>query len=135
MKRITLMLAVLCLFAVAQAAMAANVCTVNAGPIWNQNDANTKCPATCQNGYGPWNGQWWTTVPNQMSVCQCAANLQTVNAGPIWNQADANKKCPVTCKNDKGSWTGQWWTTVPGSMSVCQCAVCTPETAAANAHP
>lgn len=135
MKRITLMLLVVCLAAMAQAAMAASTCNVNAGPIWNQNDANQKCPTTCNAGYGPWNGQWWTTVPNQMSVCQCGANEQAFNAGPIWNQQDANKKCPAVCTQQKGTWSGQWWTTEPGKMSVCQCAVCTPETAAAGAHP
>jgi hypothetical protein len=135
MKRITLMLLVVCLAATAQAAMAAANCTVNAGPIWNQNDANQKCPTTCNAGYGPWTGQWWTTQPGQMSVCQCGANEKSFDAGPIWNQQDANKKCPAVCKTQQGTWSGQWWTTVPGKMSVCQCAVCTPETAAAGAHP
>ena len=115
----------------AQAAISAQNCTVNAGPIWNQADANQKCPATCSAGYGPWTGQWWTTVPNQMSVCQCVAPAPAFDAGPIWNQADANKKCPTVCKNNSGTWTGQWWTTVQGKMSVCQCSVCTPQTEAA----
>lgn len=133
MKRRLIAMALLGMSLVAvQAALAANVCNVDAGPIWNQQDANQKCPKTCGNGYGPWNGQWWTTVPNKMSVCQCGANLQAIDAGPIWNQQDANKKCPTLCTNNKGSWTGQWWTTVQGQMSVCQCALCTPETAAAT---
>jgi hypothetical protein len=45
--------------------------TFDAGPIWNQQDANKKCPALCKTNSGTWTGQWWTTVPNQMSVCQC----------------------------------------------------------------
>ena len=28
---------------------------VNAGPIWDNSDANVKCPGTCQ-WYGGWNG-------------------------------------------------------------------------------
>lgn len=43
---------------------------VEAGPIWNQADAQNKCPAVCQPGQ--WSGQWWTTRPGQMSVCQCS---------------------------------------------------------------
>lgn len=118
--------------AAAVQAVAANNCTVNAGPIWNQQDANQKCPQVCGAGYGPWTGQWWTTVPGQMSVCQCGANNKSFDAGPIWNQPDANKKCPATCTKNQGTWTGQWWTTEPGKMSVCQCAVCAPETAPAK---
>ncbi|HEY8021322.1 MAG TPA: mannan-binding lectin [Thermoanaerobaculia bacterium] len=132
MKRMILVVVLLSIVVAAHAALAANVCTVNAGPIWNQQDANQKCPATCNNGYGPWTGQWWTTVQGQMSVCQCGANNKSFDAGPIWNQPDANKKCPTVCKTASGTWTGQWWTTVPGKMSVCQCAVCTPETAPAK---
>lgn len=44
---------------------------VDAGPIWNQADAQHKCPAVCQGVGGKWNGQWTTTVPGQMSVCGC----------------------------------------------------------------
>ena len=45
-------------------------CLVNAGPIWNQADANNTCPRTCA-APRKWNGQWRTTVPNKMSVCGC----------------------------------------------------------------
>lgn len=52
----------------------AGVCTsptdVEAGPIWNNSDAQTKCPATCASK-GGWNGQWTTTIPGEMSVCGC----------------------------------------------------------------
>ncbi|HYH45697.1 MAG TPA: multicopper oxidase domain-containing protein [Thermoanaerobaculia bacterium] len=47
---------------------------VKAGPIWNNDDAQTKCPAACKNapgGGGTWNNQWTTTVPNKESVCGC----------------------------------------------------------------
>ena len=45
---------------------------VDAGPIWNNQDAQTKCPTTCQNASGgTWNNQWRTTIPNKMSVCGC----------------------------------------------------------------
>ena len=42
----------------------------NAGPIWNQGDADVKCPALAVTNKAVWTGQWWTTVPGSMSVCQ-----------------------------------------------------------------
>ena len=47
---------------------------VNAGPIWDNTDAQTKCPATCSADSDTWNGQWKTTIPAQMSVCGCCGN-------------------------------------------------------------
>ncbi|MEK8021547.1 MAG: mannan-binding lectin [Candidatus Parabeggiatoa sp.] len=47
-------------------------CNIEAGPIWNQADAETKCSKTCYS-QGGWNGQWWTTVEGKMSVCGCKA--------------------------------------------------------------
>lgn len=44
---------------------------VNAGPIFNNQDAQQKCPGVCTNASATWNGQWTTTVPGQMSVCGC----------------------------------------------------------------
>src|SRR5438094_96943 len=90
---------------------------VNAGPIWNQADANNKCPNVCKPP-AKWNGQWRTTVPNKMSVCSCeqpAAVVHDVEAGTIWNQADADKKCPMVC-GGKDKWNGRWRTTVPNKM-------------------
>ncbi|MGJ8669468.1 MAG: mannan-binding lectin [Oceanococcus sp.] len=43
---------------------------VNAGPIWNQGDAETKCPKLAYQQGGQWTGQWWTTVQGKMSVCE-----------------------------------------------------------------
>ena len=42
-----------------------------AGPIWNNPDAKSKCPTTCSIYTSHWNGQWTTTVPGKMSVCGC----------------------------------------------------------------
>lgn len=44
--------------------------TFEVGPIWNQADAVSKCSARARDVQGEWTGQWWTTVPNQMSVCE-----------------------------------------------------------------
>ncbi|MDI1428835.1 mannan-binding protein [Polyangium sorediatum] len=89
---------------------------VNAGPIWNNADAQNKCPAVC-NGL-QWNGQWTTTVPNQMSVCGTVQGVD-VPVGPIWNNDDAQTKCPSQIS--RVTWSGQWTTTVWGQMSVCGC--------------
>lgn len=50
-----------------------NSCSnVNAGPIWNNNDAKAKCEAACPTG-SSWDGNWITTQPGKMSVCKCCA--------------------------------------------------------------
>jgi len=95
---------------------------IEAGPIWDNNDANAKCPRICSGL--KWNGQWLTTIPNQMSVCGTepavpAGNSVSVPVGPIWNQQDANTKCPGGLA--KVTWSGNWATTQPGKMSVCGC--------------
>ncbi|TKD01354.1 mannan-binding lectin [Polyangium fumosum] len=89
---------------------------VNAGPIWNNADAQNKCPAVCSGLQ--WNGQWTTTVPNQMSVCGTVQGVD-VPVGPIWNNDDAQTKCPSQIS--RVTWSGQWTTTVWGQMSVCGC--------------
>ncbi len=43
---------------------------VSNGPIWNQNDADHKCPQWCAESRGRWTGQW-TTKDISTSVCQC----------------------------------------------------------------
>jgi|GEM_PF-5823975 len=47
---------------------------VNAGPIYNNEQAQQVCPTVCKNAGGKWNGQWTTTQPGQMSVCGCLLN-------------------------------------------------------------
>jgi hypothetical protein len=43
---------------------------VDAGPIWNNFDAQQKCPSVC-GGAEKWDGNWKTTQPGTMSVCSC----------------------------------------------------------------
>lgn len=43
---------------------------VNAGPIWNQADAETKCRRLARDNGAEWTGAWWTTQSGRMSVCQ-----------------------------------------------------------------
>lgn len=96
---------------------------VEAGPIWNQDDAGKKCPVAAAAVHGRWTGQWVTTEQGRMSVCEVAGpppRPREVDAGPIWNQADAELKCPVAAFAVHGRWTGQWRTTREGRASVCQ---------------
>ncbi|MGC9991482.1 MAG: mannan-binding lectin [Candidatus Cybelea sp.] len=101
--------------------------SVEAGPIWSQSDAVKKCPEVAKENRGTWNGQWRTTVPGRMSVCELRLSpskeikvVEPIEAGPIWSQWDAEKKCLEVAKKNGGTWNGQWRTTVPGSMSVCE---------------
>jgi hypothetical protein len=116
--------------ALSQAALAqSGTMDVEAGPIWSQADAQNKCPAAAAANGGVWTGQWKTTVPGQMSVCEIrrvspgGGYVKNFNAGPIWSQADAQNKCPAVAAANGGVWTGQWKTTVPGQMSVCEVRV------------
>lgn len=94
---------------------------IEVGPIFDQAEAEFKCPVAAAAYEGKWNGQWTTTVEGKMSVCGVTEiPVQTLEAGPIWNQADAEKKCPVVGASVQGTWNGQWWTTVESKMSVCQ---------------
>ena len=122
-------------FAVALAppvAPAARAAEVSAGPIWNNMDAQRKCPDVCRgNGNASWNGNWRTLPGTATSVCDCDApaggrapsgGSQWANAGPLWNQIDAQNKCPDVCRSAGGrTWDGNWKTTEPGRMSVCSC--------------
>jgi hypothetical protein len=44
---------------------------IEAGPIWNDTEAQIKCPSICEQNNGKWANVWKTTVPAQMSVCEC----------------------------------------------------------------
>lgn len=99
---------------------------VEAGPIWNQADAARKCPEVAKTNGLAWDGNWRTTVPGLMSVCELRLptsngkfSVKSIEAGPIGSQADAERKCPEVAKANGGIWNGHWRTTVWGRMSVC----------------
>jgi FtsP/CotA-like multicopper oxidase with cupredoxin domain len=48
------------------------------GPIWDQKDAEVKCPVACRAENATWNGQWTTTIPNVLSVCGCTVKSDDV---------------------------------------------------------
>jgi hypothetical protein len=119
--------ALLCLVLPSAVRAQARTISVEAGPIWNQADAQRKCPEVAKANGGTWNGQWQTTVPGRMSVCELRLPpsrgryvVEPIEAGPIWSQSDAARKCPEVAKTNGGTWNGQWQTTVPGKMSVCE---------------
>lgn len=55
-------------------------CDIDAGAIWNQQDANTKCPNVCASN-GGWSGQWVTVEAGKKSVCGC--NTCSISASPV----------------------------------------------------
>jgi hypothetical protein len=112
---------------------------IEAGPIWNQRDAETKCNNKARELRGEWTGQWWTTQPGRMSVCQIEFRgggrgdggwgrndrddwgrdgTRDVEVGPIWNQRDAETKCNNKAREIGADWTGNW-NTVRAGVSVC----------------
>jgi hypothetical protein len=44
---------------------------IKTGPIWNNIDAQNKCPAVCRRAGGKWTGQWHTVRYGRQSVCEC----------------------------------------------------------------
>ena len=84
---------------------------VNAGPIWNNGDAQQKCPNVCV-APETWNGQWRTTVPNRMSVCGC--NYAVADITGVYEAHHPDWRDGVTIRpdgrfqrnsGDGGSWT------------------------------
>lgn len=47
---------------------------VDAGPIWNQRDAEAKCPGVASRAGGQWTGQWRTVEAGRASVCEIRLN-------------------------------------------------------------
>lgn len=86
---------------------AANVAK-EAGPLFSQADADKRCPTVCARPLS-WNGQWWTTIPNKMSVCACAEPPPAVPTAPApgtkktmdykWDESN-NRGGPTSCVND-----------------------------------
>jgi hypothetical protein len=119
--------------------------SVEVGPLWNQRDAETKCRAKAAELRGEWTGQWHTTVPGRMSVCEIRVGrgggwdrdrdrdrdrdsdrgrgrdvVRNIDVGPIWNQRDAESKCRAKAGELRAEWTGQWRTTIAGRASECE---------------
>jgi hypothetical protein len=48
---------------------------IQAGPLWNQQDAENKCHPICAAQSGVWTSAWRTTVQGQRSECDCKGFL------------------------------------------------------------
>ena len=94
---------------------------INAGPIWNNDDAKRKCPTVCSGLV--WNKHWDTIQSGAMSVCGTTVGVD-IPVGAISSDMDAQTKCPAQLANV--SWNGNWVTTEQGKMSVCGCNPPTP---------
>jgi hypothetical protein len=51
--------------------ISATTAQLQAGPVWDNNDARTKCPTVCRRSAASWNGAWRTTEWGKMSTCDC----------------------------------------------------------------
>lgn len=108
---------------------------IQAGPIWSNADAQTKCPAVCTSHHSQWTGQW-STVGAGQSVCQCKRHhrfphrhnrlceKRDVATQTLMDNADAQNQCPTVCKNARGRWNGQWTNRSMGNGAVCGCMFC-----------
>lgn len=110
---------------------------VAAGPIWDDKQAESKCPVIAANNKAKWTGNWTKTGPGNTSVCEISVVVSTnttqvpvnqsssstvreVAAGGIWDQAQANSKCPVIAANNKAKWTGRWRKINANNDAVCE---------------
>jgi hypothetical protein len=83
------------------------IVTVEAGPIWNNDDARGKCPRACVGAKLVWTGDWKTVAANR-SVCACApggGNPGYAGAGTRCS-VPANYQCggcAVQCPADRAA--------------------------------
>ncbi|MCX5742570.1 MAG: mannan-binding lectin [Proteobacteria bacterium] len=106
---------------------------VNAGPIFDQAEAQVKCPTVCQ-APSRWNGGWRTIKATVMSQCDCVDPLPAAPPPPhpaklkvrpvvteaIWSNSDAKEKCAKVCTAPL-TWAGGWRTIKRNQTSECDC--------------
>ena len=86
------------------------VANYDAGPIWNNNDAQGKCPNVCDRNQRVWTGEWRTVGFNK-SVCTCAVGGYAQSSQSDWGRgsschAPANyqcRGCSVSCPAGKSA--------------------------------
>lgn len=111
---------------------AVNLLTVDAGKLWNEAHANTRCPQLAKENNGRWTGKWSDKTANKPSYCQIEVIVKptiskpthkyiNVKAGRIWSSEHANKRCKKLAKKNNGTWTGKWST--KHDKSTCQVKV------------
>jgi hypothetical protein len=70
---------------------------VNAGPIWNNDDAQGKCATAC-GGRQNWDGNWRTTEFGRMSVCSCRVAANNNFAGQISSASTCSIAAAGACR-------------------------------------
>jgi len=58
-----------------------------AGPIWNNEHAQEICPAICDDENLAWDGNWRTTIWEEMSVCTCG-DFEAQENPDQWQQSN-----------------------------------------------
>ena len=53
--------------------------SINAGPIWNNQDAKNRCPIVCDTAHGHWDGNWRTVITASRSECDCQYHIRLPN--------------------------------------------------------
>jgi hypothetical protein len=81
---------------------------IPAGPIWNDADANGKCPNVCGQHNLTWTGDWRTVQEGSQSVCSCAAGAYGPSAGGTGGSCSAPpnfqcRGCSVSCPSGKAA--------------------------------
>ena len=82
----------ICVTALLAGPVAAQVTTTGTGPIWNNSDAQGKCPAVCARANMGWKGVWRTVRPGTQSECDCVGRAAGPQGGggrhigPDWNR-------------------------------------------------
>lgn len=102
---------------------------VSAGPIWNDVDAQRKCPGVC--GRDGWDGNWKTVEMGRNSVCRCKGygggawsavdrpgQRICIETDSIRSKLEAKMKCPGACGS--GKWDGSWRRIDP-ARATCGC--------------
>lgn len=106
---------------------------LQAGPIFNNNDAQQKCQQTCGVGGTSWDGNWVTTIPGQMFVCHCCSGSNSVGYTRIRQQpidftGEFVLHCHILGHEDRGMMQnvqvvcpqgGVFGTPVPGQSDNC----------------
>jgi hypothetical protein len=69
-----------------------------AGPIWNQQDAERKCPVVAYAVSGHWNGQWVTTREGEMSVCGIVGESAPMRSTPDDAPEALNRRVEITVR-------------------------------------
>lgn len=121
--------------------VAASGAEVDAGPIWNNIDAQRKCGPVCAQAGGTWTGHWRTTQMGRQSVCDCkgarrghhersdrhgrrgSGSRIQVDARALSNDIEAKAVCSNACLFAGGSyrWDGSWRRSSNGEKSRCGC--------------